>query len=50
LDNVVAYRTGQPSTKVDFVLELSRGEGATKFGATTRTESNSLKIRKSLII
>ncbi|MFC1911399.1 hypothetical protein ACFLXM_01835 [Chloroflexota bacterium] len=31
LNNVVAYRTGQPSTKGDFVLRLSRGEEVTRW-------------------
>jgi hypothetical protein len=32
LDYVVAYQTGQPSTKGDFVLSLSKGEEAMKLG------------------
>jgi CO/xanthine dehydrogenase Mo-binding subunit len=31
LDKVVAYRTGQSSTKGDFALRLSRGEEAAKW-------------------
>jgi hypothetical protein len=50
LKNVVAYRNRQPGTRGDFVLRLSMGGGAQTIEATTRKESNSLKIRKSLII
>ena len=49
MDEVVACRTGQSSTKGDSVHELSR-DGEADNGGNYIKEPNSLTIRKDLII